>query len=158
VVGHSEGEISLHQQKEACCRQHFWWRMTKCMANESINSTRMEIKCDSKIYFEDWETAGVSPWTKTTHSTPSRNVVRTCFGTITMDALDEALPRSNLISALTSRVCQILKTARAQIFLPKSSRLQVPELFNVIGISASLETQNLVLPATITGDLNLQYY
>ena len=34
----------------------------------------------------------------------------------------------------------------------------VPELFNVIGISASLETQNLVLPATITGDLNLQHY
>ena len=34
----------------------------------------------------------------------------------------------------------------------------VSELFNVIGISASLETQNLVLPATITGNLNLQYY
>jgi hypothetical protein len=75
-----------------------------------------------------------------------------------MDALDEALPRSNLISALTSRVCRILKTARAQIFSPKSSGLRVPELFNVIGISASLETQNLVLPATITGNLNLQYY
>ncbi len=34
----------------------------------------------------------------------------------------------------------------------------VPKLFNVIGISASLETQNLVLPATITGNINLQYY
>ena len=43
-------------------------------------------------------------------------------------------------------------------FCQKSSRLQVPKLFNVIGISAFLETQNLVLPATITGDLNLQYY
>jgi hypothetical protein len=73
-----------------------------------------------------------------------------------MDALDEALPRSTLISVLTSKVCRILKTARAQIFWPKSksSRLQVPELFNAIGISASLETLNLVLPATTTGDLN----
>ena len=34
----------------------------------------------------------------------------------------------------------------------------VPELLNVIGAPLSLTTQNLVLPATITGDINFKYF
>ena len=34
----------------------------------------------------------------------------------------------------------------------------VPELFNVIGAPLSLTTQNLLLPATITGDINFKYF
>ena len=40
--------------------------MTECMANEEYKFYKNGDKCDSKIYFEDWETAGVSPWTETT--------------------------------------------------------------------------------------------
>jgi hypothetical protein len=40
-----------------------------------------------------------------------------------------------------------------------TSRLPpVPELFNVIVVPSSLTTQNLLLPATVTGEINFKYY
>jgi hypothetical protein len=45
----------LYSSKEACCKQHFWWRMTQCMANEEFKFYQKEDKCDTKVVFEDWE-------------------------------------------------------------------------------------------------------
>ena len=45
----------LYSNKEACCKQHFWWRMTQCMANEEFKFYQKEDKCDTKVVFEDWE-------------------------------------------------------------------------------------------------------
>ena len=48
----------LYDSKEACCRQHFWWRITQCMANEEFKFIKVQDKCESKIEFEDWEDTG----------------------------------------------------------------------------------------------------
>lgn len=45
----------LYSNKEDCCKQHFWWRMTQCMANEEFKFYKNEDKCDTKVVFEDWE-------------------------------------------------------------------------------------------------------
>eukprot|EP00986_Skeletonema_menzelii_P014498 scaffold9673_cov142-Skeletonema_menzelii.AAC.2 len=45
----------LYSSKEACCKQHFWWRMTQCMANEEFKFYQKEDRCDTKVVFEDWE-------------------------------------------------------------------------------------------------------
>ena len=254
--------------------------MTECMANEEYKFYKNGDKCDSKIYFEDWETAGISPWTETTLfntieeccanlfwydyngcvgrspatfkfdfcvdikglpdpqdcqsadifanvfeaainegasrvagnssgtdptssdtnitkigsvslskvqgstvcggslsgqtfindktgtvpdlSASVNNTLSVC-GVITVEeeiCKDEACLRekyqavkgelNNYVNdgSLTSSIVQ-----RAYTRLPP-----VPELYYVMGVSASLTTQNLVLPATITGGLNLQYY
>lgn len=58
----------LYSNKEACCRQHFWWRMTQCMANEEFKFYKNGDICDSKVVFEDWEenTPGMFQGTETT--------------------------------------------------------------------------------------------
>ena len=58
----------LYSNKEACCKQHFWWRMTQCMANEEFKFYKSGDICDSKVVFEDWEenTPGMFHGTETT--------------------------------------------------------------------------------------------
>ncbi len=56
--------IYLYRNKEQCCQNHFWWRMTQCMANEEYKFYRNGEKCDSKIDFEFWQ--GEATWTETT--------------------------------------------------------------------------------------------
>jgi hypothetical protein len=40
--------------------------MTQCMANEEFKFFKNKDKCDSKIYFEDWEHNSPAAWTDTT--------------------------------------------------------------------------------------------
>ncbi|KAL7467650.1 hypothetical protein ACHAXS_007895 [Conticribra weissflogii] len=56
----------LYNNKEACCKQHFWWRMTQCMANEEYKFYKNGDICDTKIFFEDWEQNSPADWTDTT--------------------------------------------------------------------------------------------
>ena len=56
----------LYKNKEECCKNHFWWRMTQCMANEEFHFYSDGEKCDTKIYFEDWEDNSPMAWTDTT--------------------------------------------------------------------------------------------
>jgi len=56
----------LYKNKEACCKQHFWWRMTQCMANEEYKFYKNGDICDTKIFFEDWEQNSPADWTDTT--------------------------------------------------------------------------------------------
>lgn len=56
----------LYKNKEDCCKQHFWWRMTQCMANEEFRFYQNGDICDTKIYFEDWEDNSPADWTSTT--------------------------------------------------------------------------------------------
>lgn len=56
----------LYKNKEACCKQHFWWRMTQCMQNEEFKFFKNGEICDTKIYFEDWESNSPADWTATT--------------------------------------------------------------------------------------------
>lgn len=273
----------LYTNKEACCRQHFWWRMTECMANEEYKFYKNGDKCDGKIYFEDWETAGVSPWTETTlfntieeccanlfwydyngcvgrspatfkfdfcvdikglpnpqdcqsadifanvieaainegaarvsgnvtssteldPTTTDTNITKigsvslskvqgstVCGGSLSgqtfINELTGTAPDLSAAVNNTISVCGVItvedKTCKDEACLREhyqsvkgeltnyvdggglttsireraTTRLPpVPELYNVIGVSASLETSNLVLPATIVGGLNLQFY
>jgi len=45
----------LYRSKEDCCRNHFWWRITQCMANEHPMYYSTGSACDVKVEFEDWE-------------------------------------------------------------------------------------------------------
>jgi len=56
----------LYRNKEDCCKTHFWWRMTQCMANEEFKFYQNGEICDTKIFFEDWEDNSPSEWTDTT--------------------------------------------------------------------------------------------
>ena len=56
----------LYKNKEACCKQHFWWRMTQCMQNEEFKFYKNGEICDTKIHFEDWESNSPADWTDTT--------------------------------------------------------------------------------------------
>ena len=66
MTTNNEGEqIYLYRNKEECCKNHFWWRMTQCMANEEYKFYRNGEICDSKIHFEDWESNSPADWTDT---------------------------------------------------------------------------------------------
>jgi hypothetical protein len=56
----------LYKNKEECCLNHFWWRMTQCMANEEFKFYQNGEICDTKIFFEDWEDNSPMAWTDTT--------------------------------------------------------------------------------------------
>jgi protocatechuate 3,4-dioxygenase beta subunit len=56
----------LYKNKEACCKAHFWWRITQCMQNEEFKFYKNGEICDTKIYFEDWESNSPADWTDTT--------------------------------------------------------------------------------------------
>ena len=45
----------LYRSKEECCTEHFWWRITQCMANEHPMWFKNGETCDQKVEFEDWE-------------------------------------------------------------------------------------------------------
>jgi len=45
-------ENYLYRSKEECCHNHFWWRVTQCMANEHPMFFSTGEKCDQKVYFE----------------------------------------------------------------------------------------------------------
>jgi protocatechuate 3,4-dioxygenase beta subunit len=57
----------LYKNKEDCCKNHFWWRMTQCMANEEFHFYQNGDICDTKIYFEDWEDNSPAEWIDTKH-------------------------------------------------------------------------------------------
>jgi len=59
-------ENYLYRNKEECCKNHFWWRMTQCMANEEFKFYKNGEICDSKIHFQDWESNSPASWTETT--------------------------------------------------------------------------------------------
>jgi hypothetical protein len=59
-------ENYLYSNKEECCLNHFWWRMTQCMANEQFKFYKNGEICDTKIFFEDWEDNSPADWTRTT--------------------------------------------------------------------------------------------
>jgi len=42
----------LYRSKELCCQNHFWWRITQCMANEHPMYYSTGQKCDQKVFFE----------------------------------------------------------------------------------------------------------
>jgi len=42
----------LYRSKELCCENHFWWRITQCMANEHPLYYSDGEKCDQKVFFE----------------------------------------------------------------------------------------------------------
>ena len=56
----------LYKNKEECCKTHFWWRMTQCMANEEFKFFSNDEICDTKIFYEDWEDNSPASWTATT--------------------------------------------------------------------------------------------
>mmetsp|Transcript_32451 Transcript_32451/g.58651 ORF Transcript_32451/g.58651 Transcript_32451/m.58651 type:complete len:1622 (-) Transcript_32451:91-4956(-) len=56
----------LYENKEDCCKIHFWWRMNQCMANEEFKFYQDGEICDTKIIFEDWEDNSPTEWTATT--------------------------------------------------------------------------------------------
>lgn len=56
----------LYKNKEACCKAHFWWRITQCMQNEEFKFYKNGDICDTKIFFEDWESNSPADWTDTT--------------------------------------------------------------------------------------------
>ena len=56
----------LYKNKEECCKTHFWWRMTQCMANEEFKFISNGEICETKIFFEDWEDNSPVAWTDTT--------------------------------------------------------------------------------------------
>jgi hypothetical protein len=60
----NEGRIYLYRNKEECCQNHFWWRMTQCMANEQYKFYRNGEMCDVKIDFDFWE--GEATWSDST--------------------------------------------------------------------------------------------
>lgn len=62
----NDGQIYLYRNKEACCENHFWWRIAQCMANEEYKFFRNGEICDTKIDFEDWELNSPAGWTDTT--------------------------------------------------------------------------------------------
>ena len=57
----------LYKNKEDCCKNHFWWRMTQCMANEEFHFYKNGDICDTKIYFEDWEDNSPADWIDSKH-------------------------------------------------------------------------------------------
>jgi hypothetical protein len=63
-MSQNEGRIYLYRNKEECCQNHFWWRMTQCMANEQYKFYRNGEMCDVKIDFDFWQ--GEATWDKST--------------------------------------------------------------------------------------------
>ena len=56
----------LYKNKEECCEDFFWWRMTQCVGNEEFRFHSNGEHCETKIYFEDWEHNSPATWTDTT--------------------------------------------------------------------------------------------
>ncbi|KAL3782315.1 hypothetical protein HJC23_001923 [Cyclotella cryptica] len=63
-MSQNEGRIYLYRNKEECCQNHFWWRMTQCMANEQYKFYRNGEICDVKIDFDFWQ--GEATWSEST--------------------------------------------------------------------------------------------